>query len=313
MAVPRAWAAPDADDDGGEDEEVMEGDVANRKTVRLPDSLPELTHVAAQHFGRGHTVRMYHLGRKHKRLHHPLHIDWLSHDDFLVVEATGPPAEKQANISTHKADFVAKPLEKTEPFRQDRSSALSDWLSGPLSGASRYQEDYRPVPNSARGPAHKMPGALRSAREAPTGTTSYKDHYPWKTSSKDPAQKGSDSTLTSYQRTQPFAGKTSYTLDYPAHAVRRIPPVPAAEGQKPLPSTFQGESTYASDFLEPQEDTRMPSARPSNEATQDHRPLLGTSEYVDQYKKKDLLHPHIHLDPHTGRSIMRKSGGLKSK
>mmetsp|Transcript_75364 Transcript_75364/g.140555 ORF Transcript_75364/g.140555 Transcript_75364/m.140555 type:complete len:309 (-) Transcript_75364:91-1017(-) len=308
MAAVHAWVGPEDDDD---DEEVMEGDVANRKTVRLPDSLPELNHVAAQHFGRGHTVRMYHMGKKHKRLHHPLHIGWLNHDDFLVVEAGGPPEDKQAHISTHKADFITPKLTKTEPFRQDRSSALTDWLSGPLNGISRYQEDFHPVPNSARGPIHKMPSALRSAREAPTGTTSYKDHYPWKTSDKEPAQKGTDSTLTNHQRDQPFVGKTSYAHDYPAHPVRRIPPVPAAEGQKPLPSTFQGESTYASDFLEPKEDSRMPSARPSREATHDPRPLLGTSEYVDQYKKKELLHPHIHLDPHTGR--MTTSRGLKTK
>mmetsp|Transcript_26188 Transcript_26188/g.61096 ORF Transcript_26188/g.61096 Transcript_26188/m.61096 type:complete len:320 (-) Transcript_26188:67-1026(-) len=300
-----AWADPDGD----QDEEVMEGDTARRKTVRIPDSLPELTHIAAQHFGKGNAVRMYHLGKRHRRLHHPAHINWLNHDDHLVVEAAGPPVEPQATISTHKADFTAKPLTKVDPFRQDRESALSEWMKGGPLGNSRYREDFPPVPNSAREPAHRIPSSLRSAREAPTGTTSYKTHYPWKTAEKDPHKgAGVDSTLTSDQRKAPFNGLSSYNADYVPLPVSRVPPIPAAAGQKPLPADFCGDTTYACDYLEPKEDTRLPSARPSQEVPS-RRPLLGMTEYVDQYTKKELKAPHVHLDPHTGRSTFKRSVG----
>jgi len=279
--------------DPHESMEVHEGHRGMRITVDFPESLPELRHHADKNFGKSRRLRMYHMG--HRLMHHPSQLRHLRDGDHVVVKPDVTPPRQHIS-SSYQDEYMEHVPAASRPVFQPET--LSKDFRGPFSGCSRYKEDFLGHPAEKRPPVQRMGTSVRLKETTATGRTSYADHFPWMDNRPRPRAPRTDlSRLTMEQQEAPFAGQTHYSEEFIARPINRtMPCLPV--GQKKRPAKFEGMSTYIGDYVEPLEDGRMPSAKPSHDVCP-KVPLEGMSEYLREYIKRDLNQKSVvHLEPH---------------
>lgn len=284
-------------------------------TVPMPRSLPELQHLAAQHFGHSGCLRLYRNGLH--LLYHPMQVKHLSDGDVVIVRRfEHRPVENAGDTekSTQQSDFVwHRPKTSRRGSGKDWVSSLSTNGDHPLDGKSRYAEDYVEHPLSQMAPY--QPPAAMSLPVAKIGTTSYSEHFPWRDSKTPRRPLGSDyiTSLSADAKGCPFDGATSYLMDYKKPPLEHIGAARAlgsdylstlSEDQQRAP--FDGCSTYYDDYKK-FDKGRQSAFRPRGQILQ-KEPFKGTSEYRREYLGPSKLNNKDNL--FIGREKMDSQGSV---
>jgi hypothetical protein len=285
------------------------GNPAEKKTVVIPRSLPELQQLASRHFAHGGSGRMR-LFLKGRELHHPMAVADLQDGDVLTVRVEQNrafPATAERVLSTHQADFVKfPPGETVKPVSDDNASTLTaETRCAKLEGQSRYATDFVKHPRVPRVQMteHALYGThfLKHAGESVSKST-YSSHYPWhNTLAADSAGSDERSALSDAARGHPFTGRSSYSDDFP----RRFgaPPEPAKAActdyestltDQVMKSSFDGMTVYNQHFVKHPLTGRQPSARPARTSAESGT-FAGSSEYNNQYTHYDPKAPRVQL------------------
>lgn len=262
-------------------------------TLAMPRSLPELQHMAAQHFGHSGCLRLFHHGTS--LLYHPSQMKEVQDGDIIVVRRSDcfRPGTSDTPLSTHQADFLKRPYQKpVNGAGSDYDSCLTDDTKGvPLEGMSRYATDFVRHPFAARD-TWKPPSALLLASKAKLGTTTYAGDFPWR---EKPARSKAvddravrESSLSMASQAESFKGTSSYTIDYPRRAVTpRVEYAKAPPSVVLPPSEFSASTTYGSDFKK-LGCGRQRSAKPKAAYERTNEAFKGTSEYQREYHKLSM-------------------------
>jgi len=271
--------------------------------VTMPRSLPELLHTAAQMFGHGGALRLYHRGST--LLYHASQMSQLRDGDLVVVRRTASyrpvtPAITPRVLSTHQADFQKRSFQAPAlSAAPDYESTLTDdmrKLRGvPIEGMSRYASDFVIHPISARQPTLKQTATLGFDDKSPMATSSYGREFFWQEPPHTIAAqaKKESSNILLASPTSRFDGRSSYTSDFtrsePVSPRELIQPVQLAK----LPEiAFAAVSTYGCDFKMTGSSKqllsgRQPSARPKR-AEMPNQPFVGTSEYRGEFHEEAI-------------------------
>lgn len=278
---------------------------AREVPVPMPRSLPELLHSAAQIFGHGGALRLYHRGSI--LLYHATQMNQLQDGDLVVVSRTASyrpvtPAITPRVMSTQQADFQKRAFQAPAlSAAPDYESILTDdmrKLKGvPIEGMSRYASDFVLHPLSPRQPPLRQTATLGFDDKSPMATSSYGREFFWQEVGLSPSgfdlQAKRESSILQASPSSRFDGRSSYTSDF-----TRSEPVSPREVIQPVqlaklpPIAFSAISTYGSDFkltgsFQQLLSGRQPSARPKR-AEMPNQPFVGTSEYRGEYHEEAI-------------------------
>lgn len=276
--------------------------------MKLPDSVNEIEHTAAQVFGHAGTFRLEHNGRP---LYHQSQLARVGHNDVVYVKQDherSSHAPEGPIRSTQQADFVKYPFEAPPaPIGEDDDSIITDTLLGQkFEGESRYVSDFvrfhgsRPARTTKPPPG--APTALKALVEEPMlrEATSYGTHFqsPGPQKVRKPMGSDEESTLTAQSKNQPFNGSTAYSEAY-VRQPRQTPVSARGQRSSVLASygaqTFQDCTTYGSHFRHENPPGRLASMRPKAERPGD-RPFQGNTEYREKFlEKKGDEQARVHL------------------
>lgn len=255
----------------------------------MPKSLPELQHIAAQNFGHSGCLRLFHHGTS--LLYHPCQMKEIEDGDTIVVRKSDcfRPVAAETPLSTHQADYLKRPYQRPRTGNgDDYESTLTDGTKGDrMDNMSRYATDFVRHPIEPRVP-FKPPSALHLTKEG-TGTTTYSREFPWRETNARKAliddRAVRESSLSLASQKEPFQGSSSYTIDYPRRPLTAPEPIAfdaARESLQPLPTPFDGVTTYASDFQKLKY-RKQRSAKPAAAQELIAATFTGTTEYRRTY------------------------------
>jgi len=258
-------------------------------TVDMPRSLPELQHMAAQHFGHSGCLRLFHHGTS--LIYHPAQMNQILDGDIIIVRKSEcfRPSTADTPLSTHQADFLKRPYQRpVTGSGSDYETSLTDGSKGErLEGMSRYAIDFIRHPIEPQKP-FKPPSALHLTNEN-LGTTTYAAEFPWRETSQRTAlvddKAVRESSLSLATHAARFEGATSYTIDYIRPATsggERATLPPPSMLSDPIP--FSAVSTYSSDYKKLSRG-RQRNAKPKEAHERLNTPFSGTSEYRREYNK----------------------------
>lgn len=258
-------------------------------TVGMPRSLPELQHMAAQHFGHSGCLRLFHHGTS--LIYSPAQMGQIQDGDIIIVRKREcfRPSTGDTPLSTHQAEFVKRPFQRPATGSgSDYDSSLADGTKGErLESMSRYAIDFIRHPIEPQKP-FKPPSALHLTNDN-LGTTTYASEFLWREISQRKAlvddKAVRESSLSLASKAACFEGSSSYTIDYIRPATSggeraTLPPPPIKDN--PVP--FSAVSTYASDYLKLGRGLQR-NAKPKEAHERLNTPFLGTSEYRREYHK----------------------------
>lgn len=267
--------------------------------VPMPKSLPELQHVAAQHFGHGGCLKLLHNGTK--LIYHPSQITQIEDGDTITVKhldgfRTVPAEGTATGNSTARSDYQKHPPAPPRlPVGSDDQSTLTVQSARQrFEGMSRYASDFvRHVNVTPREPCKQTPSM--ELHTEPTGVTCHQSEFTWrKGEMRENLCDDSKSALTVAAVAAPFEGKSSYNIEYVKHPrvkaelARPAHGFEASAGDASQDFVCQG-STYEADFRE-FPDFRRQSARPPR-TRERPEPFAGSSEYRRQYGEKLVDRP----------------------
>lgn len=268
-------------------------------SVPMPRSWAELQHTAAQQFGHGGCLRLYHQGTS--LLYHPMQLKQLQDGDCIAVhrcESHRPitPADSPKVLTTTFQSSYQKHVTQRPKLGvgADYQSCLTDRMKGSMQGMSRYAADFVKHPLSPR-VAFKPPSAIEMHNE-PMGTTSYSREYTFHKDAIDAAHadhtavRASSLLLASPQGA--FEGCSNYTDNFKWHAnsQREAAMTDSTSSVQPPPSVFSGMTTYNSNFQNCSGVERQRICKPLGKAVfeSSEAPFDGTSEYRNQYHERPL-------------------------
>jgi len=266
------------------------GDIRQRITVPLPQTVKDLGITAERHFPayRG----LYQHGKY--KMHKPQHAGYLQDGDVIVVRKE-PRKHEPPTLSTHQTDYIEHPLEMRAHAGPPRE--LPQTVK--FEGSSAYHNDYVAHPIEMRKPA-QAPQSNWAMPSEPTGQTTYQMEYPKHDLPRNQAAR----PMNEYQPFDaPFEGVSSYHTDYIKHAVRPRSAQPP-QVREIAPGVFEGSSTYNVDFVKHPLSARQ---RPTNNYAMraDPTPFEGMTEYTREYLKHELARqraPVVHIEPEIARA-----------
>lgn len=296
------------------------GDLAQRVTVPLPQSLQDLESTAKKSFGNGARFKMYHCpgqdrSRKPDLVETQAQFQNICHDDLVVLRresAESGTTYPRDMTTTHMSAYVKHPIEQRMPPEAPQQQR-PDMKQPTFQGRSCYTGDYVEHPVEQRVQKGSPAGAWEPNNVPMNSRSTYAENFPWHPSQpKPPSGRPRDGARNDGAAPPPFNGASSYTLDYVKHPHQRPKSAtgPRRKGEQDPGAAmpFSGTTTYTTDYKKhPNSPTkRSPGGSPWKQESGPSPAFQGTSEYQMEYIKKERARQAlVHLEPHAkdkGRS-----------
>jgi len=282
----------------------LPGDRAHGITMPLPQSLKTLEDCARRYFGHAGKLQLFHQGQ-YPILRDQQLAQIRDGDTIILTWDDKKLTTKEVNqmLTTHQADFRVPP--RTALVERVERPPAEAYVPHRVTEQTSYMASYtqQPFPEQMQAPCNPR-DMYPVSHQHETGTSSYSAEF---AAPAHPARPRGIRQSEETARNPKFDGETTYSTMYQPPKVTGAPGRPSASvrgynltedragGHK-----FEGTSTYRSNFPPP---AAQPGAKGAPMGGGDYKPARfggSTSEYRQEYEKKEIVGPMITLMPEEG-------------